>query len=107
MCVAASVLGDAIFGNAAIPCATGFASRRVTGSSAAWANAATTSPNSANMPLRALGPIHHPLHQGAGAVPIVGAETVAAGYEGRAGIEHLVLDMARAELGADGVPGKL
>src|SRR6266516_1473828 len=38
------------------------------------------------------------------AVPVEGAEAVASGDEARAGVEHLVLGVARAELRADGVP---
>src|SRR3974390_586166 len=41
------------------------------------------------------------------AVPVIGAKAVSRRHEPRAGIEHLVLHMPRAEFGADGIPCRL
>ena len=50
---------------------------------------------------------HEFLDEALCSVPVEEAERVAARNERRAGIEHFVLQMARAEFGADRVPGQL
>jgi hypothetical protein len=48
----------------------------------------------------------HLLHQRVGGGPVVSAVGVAAGHEGRAGVEHFVLGVARGEFRAERVPGE-
>src|SRR5215468_5264061 len=47
---------------------------------------------------------HQAVHQAGGAIPVEGAVAMASGDKARPRIEHLILGMARAELGADRVP---
>src|SRR5215831_16275974 len=47
------------------------------------------------------------VHQSASTLPVERPETVPAGHETRAGVEHFILRVARAEFRADRVPGRL
>ena len=54
--------------------------------------------------VRQLVGVQKAIDHASGAIPIERAVAMTAGDETRAGVEHLVLCVARAELGANGVP---